>query len=136
MMKRITLLLLLGVTFISCTTLVSCDKNNELTQEQEAQKLQQMLSEIENMAGSINCEDSANWTYTPLGKKACGGPKGYLAYPTTIDTVKFLSLVEAYKTAEERYNNKWGIISTCDLPPVPFGVTCENGKAVLVYQGL
>lgn len=133
-MKKITLLLLLGTILISCTTLISCDKNSELTQEQEAQKLQIMLSEIENMAGSVDCENPADWTYTPIGKKGCGGPKGYLAYPTTIDTVKFLSLVEAYTLAEERYNHKWGIISTCDLPPAPVDVTCENGKAVLRYQ--
>lgn len=123
-MKKIKFIgiLLIGICF-------SC-KNN---QKQEAQKLNQMFSEIESLANSENCDDSAEWAFTSHGSKACGGPVGFIAYSTDIDTALFLEKIEEHKTAQQEYNQKWGIASDCSVPTQPSEVTCENGSPVFKY---
>jgi len=113
--------------------LLSCNDNNELTQEQEGQNLNQLFSEIENLATSENCDDSAEWTFTSYGTKACGGSVGFIAYSTNIDTELFLEKVEEHRTAQSEFNEKWGIISDCSIPSQPSTVICENGNPVLEY---
>jgi hypothetical protein len=112
----------------------SCRQNDGLTQEEEAQNLRVLLSEIEVLATSESCVDASAWTYTSYGEKACGGPVGYIGYATSIDTVLFLQKVEAHRKAERAFNEKWGIISTCDTPQEPSGVVCENENPVFTYE--
>ena len=113
--------------------LLSCNDNNEITQEQEGQNLNQLFSEIENLATSENCDDSAEWTFTSYGNKACGGSVGFIAYSTNIDTELFLEKVEEHRTAQSEFNEKWGIISDCSIPSQPSTVICENGNPILEY---
>ena len=76
-------ILFIGLNF-SCS-----DDDNEMSRAQEAQILQEMLSEIEDLAASEDCEDASEWTFTAYGSKACGCPIGYIAYSTNIDTESF-----------------------------------------------
>lgn len=126
-LKLILLLLLIGFSF-------SCNKNNNMTQEQEAEVLSEMLSEIKGMANSETCEDATEWTYVSYGSKACGGPIGYIAYSTKINTVLFLKKVEEHRAAQSKFNEKWKIISDCSIPQEPNGVLCEDGSPALAYE--
>ena len=112
---------------------LSCQGNDSLTQDQERDALLVLLDEIETMANSVVCDDASDWNFVAYGHKACGGPQGYIAYSNQINVTAFLILIENYTEAERDYNLKWGIISTCDLPATPSGVSCENGDAVLNY---
>ena len=112
---------------------LSCQGNEDLNQEQERQALLVLFDEIETIANSVACNDASDWDFVPYGNKGCGGPQGYVAYSNQINVTAFLILVENYTQAEREYNLRWGIISTCDLPAVPSGVSCENGDAVLNY---
>ncbi|NMH89807.1 lipocalin-like domain-containing protein [Flavivirga algicola] len=106
----------------------------ELTeQEEDHRELMDLFDEIYQLSISVSCTDSADWTFTAYGAKACGGPQGYIAYSTQIDTAAFLQKIEVYTNLEKAYNIKWGIASTCDLPKQPKGVVCENGFPVLKY---
>ncbi len=127
-MKKATLIYIIILISLS----FSCD-SEERTQEQEAQKLELMLSEIKNLSTSTNCDESSEWTFTALGSKACGGPSGYIAYSTKIDTKSFLEKVAKYTSAQEKYNQKWGIISDCASIAPPIGIICENGKPTFKY---
>ena len=49
-MKKVLLVLLL-------TTLTSCQDNETLSQDQAAQNLQDMFTEIENMVNTISCDN-------------------------------------------------------------------------------
>ena len=129
-MRKITAI---GIFFL-LGMCMSCSQNDGLTQQEEAQKVGILLSEIERLATSKSCEDASEWSYTSYGEKACGGPVGFVAYATTIDTVAFLQKVEAHRAAEQAFNIKWGIISTCDTPAEPSGIICENGTPVFTYQ--
>lgn len=124
--KLIWILVLVGICF-------SCGNDDEMSQEQEAQNLKRMFSEIESLASSESCKDSSNWTFTSVGSKACGGPSGFIAYSLNIETDVFLEKINEHKIAQQEFNKKWGIISNCSLPPQPSRVECENGKAVLKY---
>ena len=103
-------------------------------QDEDAKKLEFMLDEIQAIASSVVCENSEAWKITAVGSKACGGPQSYLAYATTINETDFLAKVEAYRVAEENYNKRWGIFSTCDVPAMPSSITCIAGKAEFVYN--
>jgi hypothetical protein len=118
--------LLIGICF-------SCNDDDALTQEQQAQNLDQMFSEIEILATSENCDDSAEWTFTSYGSKACGGPLGFIAYPINIGTELFLKKIEEYTTAQQEFNQKWGIVSDCSVPSQPSEIICENGSPVFEY---
>ncbi len=133
-MKTIALslsLLLAGITFVKCTTTVE-----PLTMEEEKAKLEKLYDEIVELSQSETCSNPDNWKYTAIGSKACGGPTGYIAYPKSIDESNFLSLVEDYTLTQKSYNEKSGMMSDCSLPAEPTGITCEDGKAKLVYSGL
>lgn len=126
--KVLTIILLLTVA-------KSCDEkaDKNLTQQQEAEMLNELLIEIQNLASSEDCMDASEWTYTAYGSKACGGLVGYMAYSTNIDTDLLLDKVEEHKTAQQEYNQKWSIFSDCSVPPEPNGVICEDGNPVFVY---
>ena len=118
--------LLIGICF-------SCNDDDALTQEQQAQNLDQMFSEIEILATSESCDDSTEWTFTSYGSKACGGPLGFIAYPINIGTALFLKKIEEYTTAQQEFNQKWGIVSDCSVPSQPSEIICKNGSPVFEY---
>ena len=106
----------------------------ELTeQEIDHQKLMDLYNEIYNLSTSVSCTNADNWAFTAYGSKACGGPQGFIAYSNKIDIDAFLQKVKAYYEAENAYNIKWGIISTCDIPQQPKGVECQNGFPLFIY---
>ena len=125
-MKKVLLVLLL-------TTLTSCQDNETLSQDQAAQDLQDMFTEIEGMVNTISCDNSEDWTFIGYGSKACGGFVGYIAYPAFIDTQLFIELIEAHKQAQEDFNQKWQISSDCSLPNQPTEVLCDDGVPKFVY---
>jgi hypothetical protein len=125
-LKFIGIFFLIGICF-------SCSDSEGVTQEQEAQILNQMFSEIENLASNVNCNNSSQWAFTNYGSKACGGPIGFIAYSTNIDIDSFLEKIEEHRTAQKKFNEKWGLISDCSIPSQPSGIICENGKPVFEY---
>lgn len=117
------------------TLCFACNSDDDVTptQQQEIDALENQLNEIIATAESVACEDASLWGVTGVGQKACGGPVGYLAYPTTIDVAAFLERLETHRQAEDEFNRRWGITSTCDVTPMPTAVVCEDGVAVLMY---
>jgi len=123
--------ILIAILFL--ISIISCSSNHELSQEEEAQNLREMFSEIENLAQSIGCENAAEWTFIAYGSKACGGPIGFIAYSVHIDVELFLELIEEHTVKQMAFNEKWGISSDCSVPSQPTGVICQNGNPILNY---
>jgi len=106
----------------------------ELTeQEKEHKNLIALFDEIQTLVYIISCTDTANWSFTAYGSKACGGPQGYVPYSKDIDTIAFLQKIEGYTKAEKKFNIKWGIISDCSIIAEPKNVECINGYPSLIY---
>lgn len=112
----------------------SCETSDKLTsQEKDLSNLVGLFTEIEELALSVSCLDANSWNFTAYGAKACGGPQGYIAYSSEINTSLFLQKIEEYTLAEKAYNLKWGIISTCDIQNAPSSIECNNNLPVLRY---
>ncbi|SNR45070.1 hypothetical protein [Dokdonia pacifica] len=129
-LKNTILLCCLSILFYGCSIDDDFSSGN---QEEDLELLQELFADITLMADAP-CTDETEWEFVAYGSKACGGPQGYIAYPTTIDVEAFLLLVENYTTEEAIFNANYGIASTCDVPAVPIDVVCEEGVAVLVYE--
>lgn len=112
---------------------LSCQDNDMLSQDQEAQRLQDLFIEIENMVSTFSCDNSDDWTFIGYGSKPCGGFVGYIAYPLFIDTQLFIEKIDAHKQAQEDFNQKWQIYSDCSLPNQPTDVLCDNGVPKFIY---
>lgn len=96
-------------------------------------KLKKMLQELRDLSESVPCTNAEAWNFTAVGSKACGGPQLFLAYSTQIDTENFLKKVDIYTKAEDQFNKKWGIVSTCEVIAAPSAIECTDGKAKLIF---
>ena len=106
----------------------------ELTaQEIEHRNLMDLFNEIQNLSYSVSCSDANDWLFTVYGAKACGGPQGFIAYSSLIDTVSFLEKIETYTQVEKDFNFKYGVVSDCSIPNAPISVECQNGYPTLKY---
>jgi hypothetical protein len=117
---------------------VNCNNDDDSSQETENQNLTKMYTEIisASMVNTTPCANPTEWSFTAIGSKACGGSSGYIPYSLKINITEFLKKVENYTKAEDAYNKKWGIISTCDIILPPTRVDCVNGKPTLMYSDL
>ncbi|SFU65480.1 hypothetical protein SAMN05216480_111130 [Pustulibacterium marinum] len=116
------------------SSLMSCTSDNNSTQEEDAQSLQEQYATLKAYGQTTTCTNAADWLYTPVGTKACGGPTSYLAFHMDIDTTVFFAMVDAYTEAEKDYNEKWGISSDCSITQEPTGIDCENDLPILLYE--
>ncbi|GAB4234587.1 MAG: hypothetical protein Tsb0034_08320 [Ekhidna sp.] len=93
-----------------------------------------LFEEINALATSVPCEDESLWRFVEYGSKSCGGPIGYIAYSTQINTAQFLSLIERHQRKQQAFNVKWNVTSDCKLELPPSSITCSDGKPVLEYN--
>jgi len=137
MAKFLPLILFLSFGFGACKDNQESTTNEEITSESTFDEDSLLLASLyHNIVASStqnDCIDSTLWLYTAIGSKACGGPTGYIAYRADLNADDFLNMVEFYTTQQSIFNKKWGLSSTCDIPPEPIGVSCNNGSPVLIY---
>ena len=113
----------------------SCNTDDSSSKESENQNLSKMYDEIvsTSMVNTTPCTNPEEWSFTAIGSKACGGSTGFIVYSLKINVPEFLKKVENFTKAQDTYNKKWGIVSTCDIILPPAGVDCVNGKPTLLY---
>lgn len=111
----------------------SCTTNSETTQEEDLEVLTNLKNEIKLLTVEGACTENANCDFVAFGSKACGGPKSYLVYSTSIDVEVLLEKVTAYNEMEAEYNIKWGIISDCMVISPPTSVECIDGECIAIY---
>lgn len=94
--------------------------------------LKNRLADIHALIESGNCNTGDQCRYMAYGKKACGGPSGYLIFSGNIDEVKLKKLVNDYTIAEDIYNKENQITSDCSIPNPPQKMKCDGGKCIEV----
>ncbi|MDQ3515790.1 MAG: hypothetical protein M3403_03315 [Gemmatimonadota bacterium] len=68
------------------------------------------------IAKSSGCARVSECRTAPVGNRACGGPRYYIAYcSTTTDSVALFRKLGEVAEAENAYNRKYGIASTCEF---------------------
>lgn len=100
-------------------------------QEWDKAVVAQLERDARRLATTAGCEDAGGCRVAPVGVKACGGPRNYIAYcVTATDTAALFRKLEELARAEREYNARYGIMSTCDFreaPPVALvGQTCRT----------
>ena len=73
------------------------------------------------IAKTTGCGSVSECRAAPVGSRACGGPRYYLAYCSkTTDSAALFSKLAEVSRAEEAYNRKYKLASTCEyrMPPV------------------
>lgn len=116
---------------ISLILLGSCEMFDGDSKTYQLEEIEELYNEIVALSESVPCTNSAEWKFTPMGSKACGGPTQYIAYHQSIET-DFLDLVSQYTQLQAAYNEKYNIVSDCSLLVAPRNVICEGGKPVFI----
>ncbi|MDO9274154.1 MAG: hypothetical protein Q7T92_01230 [Lutibacter sp.] len=120
-------------TIVLLAIVFGCTNHTESSQEEDLAELTALQEEIELLVDSGVCSESSGCNYIPFGSKACGGPKVYLAYSTSINVELLQQKVATYNALENDYNQKWSVSSDCSVPIPPVNVTCIAGKCTAVY---
>ncbi len=115
----------------SIVPVTSLDDSTEMIALEE--NIRELRDEIIRLSESKKCDDASQWRISPLGAKPCGGPRKYLAYPKELEA-ELLPKITKYNNESADYNRKRGLTSDCEVVPIPSGVKCEDGKAVLLYN--
>lgn len=100
----------------------------------DRENMKNLKAEIDSIAGSVACTDAAEWRISPLGSKPCGGPASYFAYPIKLEE-EILPKVQEYTRQQSDFNRRNKLMSDCAITPMPSGIRCEDGKAVLIKSG-
>ena len=69
---------------------------------------------------SDGCTSADQCRTAPVGNRACGGPRYYLVYCSrTTDSAALFAKLKAVADAENEFNTKYQIMSTCEfrMPP-------------------
>lgn len=98
------------------------------TQESDWAAVVTLEGQAKAIAKTSGCSSSAQCRSAPVGNRACGGPRYYIAYcAATTDSAALFTKLKQVSDAENAYNKKYNVTSTCEfrIPP-EVGVT--NGQ--------
>ena len=142
-MKHYLIIAISVLTFASCSSKkaiveeetlpkdIALKPDNNFSQEDDQRLMKNLIQEIDSLIGTEPCTDVANWKFTAIGAKACGGPSSYIAYPVQLED-KILPKVTQFTSMQSTFNTKYGMMSDCAIVLPPSEIKCENGKAVLI----
>lgn len=113
--------------------LPSARQPNMADQEWDRSIIDQLERDARRLARADGCSDVSSCRVAPVGVKACGGPRDYVAYcVTATDSVALFRKLDELARAERAYNEKYGIMSTCEIllePDVALvGQTCRAAR--------
>jgi hypothetical protein len=98
--------------------------------EIDQERIQRLEREAGALARADGCQRGDDCRAAPVGDRPCGGPRTYLVYcARTTDSVALYRKLDELARAEKAYNQKQGLVSTCEfrLPPavVASGGSCR-----------
>lgn len=105
---------------------------DESSQKYDEAQLDKLKASIESTITKEKCTNASDWTFSPIGTKACGGPVSYIAYPKKNEAT-ILPKIEEYTQKMADFNKKYSITSDCMMAAEPTGVKCQSEKAILIY---
>ena len=110
---------------------ISQKPDNNISQQSDREKLSVLIKEIETQINTETCTDAADWRFSPIGSKPCGGPSSYIAYPIKMED-EILPKIKKFTEMQSVFNKKFNLVSDCMMVQPPSGIQCVDGKAVLV----
>jgi hypothetical protein len=104
------------------------DHSHGITQEMLNMKKQQILEYI----SQFSCAEASNCNYIAFGAKPCGGPREYLAFPSSVNMETLQTLVNEYNQMDNAYNLQTGAVSDCLLVGPPSNMGCVNNICTII----
>ena len=128
-MRRITTVLLL--TLAACSRAAvqpdpaddSDSKSGSVaapTQDSDWKAIEAIEAQAKTIAKANGCSSADACRAAPVGHRACGGPRYYIPYcSVTTDSAALFNKLQEVASAEQAYNKKYNLASTCEmrLPP-------------------
>ena len=107
--------------------------NTGLTPSQQTDwnAIEQLEAQAKAIAKIDGCAVSADCRSAPVGSRACGGPRYYIPWcAKTTDSASLYRKLDEVAAAEQAYNKKYNIVSTCEfrMPPL---VEASAGSCVV-----
>ncbi|PCI34799.1 MAG: hypothetical protein COB60_05575 [Flavobacteriaceae bacterium] len=116
-------------------SLTSCETESIAVDKRlEELVMEAQVVEIQEMSKNMDCDTALEWGYAAFGEKACGGPRGYVAYPIHKSSKDFLVLLIEHTDTERAFIKKWDVMSDCLMVQKPSSVRCVEGQATLIYE--
>lgn len=90
--------------------------------------------QAKGIARTSGCSSAAQCRTAPVGNRACGGPRYYIAYCSAgTDSVALFRKLDEVAAAENAYNRKYEMVSTCEFR-MPLPLTLSGGECRAVDQ--
>jgi hypothetical protein len=103
------------------------------TPTDDSTRVARLEREARALARTTGCGSASACRIAPLGWRACGGPRDYVAYcAASTDSVALFRKLDELKQAEKDYNAKSGMAGSCQMR-LPPGVTFEAGSCTVPH---
>lgn len=97
------------------------------SQQSDWAAIEKLELEAKGIAKAGGCSASSDCRAAPVGSRACGGPRYYVAYcAQSTDSAALYSKLAEVAAAEKAYNAKYQLVSTCEFR-MPPAVAAEGG---------
>ncbi len=88
--------------------------------ETDTARIRRLEVEVRALAQAEGCGEEGQCRTAPVGSRPCGGPRTYIVYcATSTDTMALFARLQELARAEEEYNKKTGMASTCEFREPP-----------------
>lgn len=113
---------LLPALLIAVLAGAACASNTAVpgTEESDKKQIEALEAEAKSVASINGCSVAGDCRAAPVGSRGCGGPRYYIAYcAKTTDSAALYRKLDEVAKAEQAYNQKYQVISTCEfrMPP-------------------
>jgi hypothetical protein len=108
--------------------------NGSGSQESDWAAIVRLEEQARAIAKTTGCSSASECRTAPVGNRACGGPRYYVQYcSASTDSVALFRKLDEVAAAENAYNRKYNVASTCEfrMPPT---VTYSGGECGPVTQ--
>lgn len=130
------------VCLLALSTIVGCSANQNPSdpppgkivftgdQKTDWDQITALETQAKALVKTDGCSAADQCRTAGVGSRACGGPRYYLVYcAKTTDTTALFDKLKQIAAAEEEYNKRYQVVSTCEfrMPPkvALIGSSCQ-----------
>ena len=100
-------------------------------QQSDWNAIEALEAQSKAIAKIDGCATSSDCRSAPIGSRACGGPRYYIPWcAKTTDSVALYRKLDEVSAAEQAYNKKYNLVSTCEFR-MPPSVVASGGSCVV-----
>jgi hypothetical protein len=128
--RALVLVVLAGVACASPAPRTGDSAGSGAARLDDTARFARLEREARALASTTGCASAASCRTAPVGSRGCGGPRSYVVYcPASTDTVALLRKLKELERAEIEYNEREGVVSTCEMR-MPPDVAVQAGRCV------